>query len=482
VTTFDKYEAVIGLEVHAQLNTQSKLFCGDSAEFGAAPNTHISPITMAHPGTLPKMNKKAIELAIKLGLALNCDIEKKNYFARKNYFYPDLPKGYQISQHTTPICKNGFVSILLGEDKKEIRLNRIHLEEDAGKSIHDIDPAFSAIDLNRAGVPLLEIVTEPVLHSSEEAFAFLTELRKMLRWTDVCDGNMEEGSMRCDANVSIRIKGVKTLGTRVEVKNLNSIRNVKRAIDLEINRLIQLTENGQPIIQETRSYNALNNTTFSLRTKEDADDYRYFPDPDLTPFFITDEYLLSIQKMLPELPNSLIEKYTTQFNLSHYDASFICSDRLFVHYFEEAIANYTNYKAIVNWIMGPIKSYLNENELEMDAFPLSPTKLISLIQLVDEGKVNYTAASTKLFQQQIAFPEKSANDLAVALNLIIEGNVDLLEEWVNEVLKAMPEKVKEYQSGKKGLLGLFAGEVKRKSKGKADMKQVNEMLEKKLHT
>jgi aspartyl-tRNA(Asn)/glutamyl-tRNA(Gln) amidotransferase subunit B len=331
-------------------------------------------------------------------------------------------------------------------------------------------------------VPLLEIVTEPVMHSSEEAFAFLTELRKMLRWTNVCDGNMEEGSMRCDANVSIRIKGVKTLGTRVEVKNLNSIRNVKRAIDLEINRLIQLTENGQPIIQETRSYNALNNTTFSLRTKEDADDYRYFPDPDLTPFFITDEYLLSIQKMLPELPNSLIEKYTTQFNLSHYDASFICSDRLFVRYFEEAIANYTNYKAIVNWIMGPIKSYLNENELEMDAFPLSPTKLISLIQLVDEGKVNYTAASTKLFQQQIAFPEKSANDLAVALNLIIEGNVDLLEEWVNEVLKAMPEKVKEYQSGKKGLLGLFAGEVKRKSKGKADMKQVNEMLEKKLHT
>ena len=482
MTTFDKYEAVIGLEVHAQLNTQSKLFCGDSAVFGAAPNTHISPITMAHPGTLPKMNKKAIELAIKLGLALNCDIEKKNYFARKNYFYPDLPKGYQISQHTTPICKNGIVTIVLGEEKKEIQLNRIHLEEDAGKSIHDIDPAFSAIDLNRAGVPLLEIVTEPVMHSSEEAFAFLTELRKMLRWTDVCDGNMEEGSMRCDANVSIRIKGVKTLGTRVEVKNLNSIRNVKRAIDLEINRLIQLTENGQPIIQETRSYNALNNTTFSLRTKEDADDYRYFPDPDLTPFFITDEYLLSIQKMLPELPNSLIEKYTTQFNLSHYDASFICSDRLFVHYFEEAIANYTNYKAIVNWIMGPIKSYLNENELEMDAFPLSPTKLISLIQLVDEGKVNYTAASTKLFQQQIAFPEKSANDLAVALNLIIEGNVDLLEEWVNEVLKAMPEKVKEYQSGKKGLLGLFAGEVKRKSKGKADMKQVNEMLEKKLHT
>jgi aspartyl-tRNA(Asn)/glutamyl-tRNA(Gln) amidotransferase subunit B len=330
-------------------------------------------------------------------------------------------------------------------------------------------------------VPLLEIVTEPVLHSSEEAFAYLTELRKMLRWTNVCDGNMEEGSMRCDANVSIRIKGVKTLGTRVEVKNLNSIRNVKRAIDIEINRLIQLTENNEPIVQETRSYNALNNTTFSLRTKEDADDYRYFPDPDLTPFFITDEYLLSIQKMLPELPHSLIEKYTTQFNLSHYDASFICSDRLFVRYFEEAIANYTNYKAIVNWIMGPIKSYLNENELEMDAFPLSPTKLISLIQLVDEGKVNYTTASTKLFQHQIAFPEKSAIELATELNLIIEGNVDLLEEWVSEVLKAMPEKVKEYQSGKKGLLGLFAGEVKRKSKGKADMKQVNEMLEKKLH-
>ncbi|MGI8581756.1 MAG: Asp-tRNA(Asn)/Glu-tRNA(Gln) amidotransferase subunit GatB [Chitinophagaceae bacterium] len=269
-----KYEAVIGLEVHAQLLTKSKLFCGDSTEFGAPPNTNISPVSLAHPGTLPKMNKKVIEYAIKLGIALHCDIERNNYFARKNYFYPDLPKGYQISQHTTPICKNGFVTINVNNVEKNIRLNRIHIEEDAGKSLHDIDENYTCIDLNRAGVPLLEIVSEPDMSDADEAFAYVTGIRKLVRYLGICDGNMEEGSMRCDANISIRLKGEKKLGTRVEVKNLNSIRNVKKAIEHEITRLIELSENDEEIIQQTRSFDAETGTTFPLRTKEEANDYR----------------------------------------------------------------------------------------------------------------------------------------------------------------------------------------------------------------
>jgi len=268
------YELVIGLEVHAQLMTNSKLFCGDATAYGAAPNSQVSPVSLALPGTLPKLNEKAIALAVRLGLALDCEIEKNNYFARKNYFYPDLPKGYQISQHTAPICKNGHVIIQTATDKKSILLNRIHIEEDAGKSIHDAVAHATCIDLNRAGVPLLEIVTEPVMHSAEDAYLFLTELRKIVRWLDVCDGNMEEGSMRCDANISIRLKGEQSLGKRVEVKNLNSIRNVKKAIEIEFDRLVQLQENNQLIIQETRSFDADNQTTFSLRSKEDAEDYR----------------------------------------------------------------------------------------------------------------------------------------------------------------------------------------------------------------
>ena len=283
----DKYQVVIGLEVHAQLLTKTKLFCADSTTFGSEPNTQVSPISLAHPGTLPKMNKHAIELAVKLGLALHCEIERHNYFARKNYFYPDLPKGYQVSQHTAPICKGGYLSITTAEIQTNIQLNRIHLEEDAGKSIHDIDADYTCIDLNRAGVPLLEIVTEPCIHSAEEAFVFLTELRKIVRWLNVCDGNMEEGSMRCDANISIRLKGETILGKRVEVKNLNSIRNVKKAIEIEQERLIALTEKNEPVIQETRSFDADNNITFSLRSKEEADDYRYFPEPDLPPFSVS---------------------------------------------------------------------------------------------------------------------------------------------------------------------------------------------------
>ena len=477
----DKYEVVIGLEVHVQLQTNSKLFCGDSASFGADPNTHISPITLAHPGTLPRMNKKAIEFAIKLGLALHCEIEQKNYFARKNYFYPDLPKGYQISQHTTPICKNGFVKIKVNDEQRNIQLNRIHIEEDAGKSLHDVDENFTAIDLNRAGVPLLEIVSEPDLHSSDEAFAYITELRRLVRWLEICDGNMEEGSMRCDANISIRLKGEKKLGTRVEVKNLNSIRNVKKAIDLEVIRLIDIVESGAAIVQETRSFDADNNTTFSLRSKEDADDYRYFADPDLTPFHITDQFLQEVKDSLPPLPEALEIKYKEVFQLPAYDAQVICSDKAQVNYFEQIIKHTTNYKAAINWLMGPIKSYLNDHSIELEAFPLSPEKTASLIQLVSDGKVNFSIASTKILSALIQAPQKNPLEIVTELNLLQESNNDSVTSWVDEVINKMPDKVKEYRSGKKGLIGLFAGEVKKLSKGKADMNLVNKLLAEKLN-
>jgi len=478
----DKYEVVIGLEVHAQLQTRSKLFCGDSAAFGAAPNTHVSPVTLAHPGTLPKMNKKAIEYALKLGLALNCDIEQYNYFARKNYFYPDLPKGYQVSQHTTPICKNGFVKIRTDNGERNILLNRIHIEEDAGKSIHDADEAYTNIDLNRAGVPLLEIVSEPGMHSSDEAFAYVTALRKLVRWLDICDGNMEEGSMRCDANISIRLKGETKLGTRVEVKNLNSIRNVKRAIDVEVSRLINIVESGGTVIQETRSYDADNNSTFSLRTKEEADDYRYFPEPDLTPFNITDAYLNEIKASLPELPEALENKYITALQLSAYDAKVICDDKAQVSFFESVIAHTRNYKAAANWLLGPVKNYLNENQLPIEAFPLSGQKMAALIELVEEGKVNFSNASARIFPALVKEPEAEPLATAAALNLIQENDSTAVAGWVDEVIANMPDKVKEYRNGKKGLIGLFSGEVKKLSRGKADMQVVTKLLNEKLNT
>lgn len=472
---------VIGLEVHAQLLTHSKLFCGDAASFGGEPNTHISPITLAHPGTLPKMNKKAIEFAIKLGLALHCEIEQENYFARKHYFYPDLPKGYQVSQHTTPICKNGFVRIRTGDQERNIRLNRIHMEEDAGKSLHDVDEQYTSIDLNRAGVPLLEIVSEPDLHSSDEAFAYITELRRLVRWLDICDGNMEEGSMRCDANISIRLKGTSKLGTRVEVKNLNSIRNVKRAIDLEVNRLVDIVEGGKIVIQETRSFDADSNTSFSLRSKEEADDYRYFPDPDLTPFHISEQYLTEIKEALPALPEELEQKYISVYQLPVYDAQFICSDPALVTYFEAIVGHTKNYKAAVNWIMGPVKSYLNDHGILLSEFAITPQKIAGLLQLVEDGKVSFSIASTRIFTELATYPHKEPLQIAHDLNLLQESDSGLIASWVSEVIDNMPEKVKEYKSGKKGLIGLFAGEVKKLSKGKADMHVVNKLLSQKLN-
>lgn len=480
VIPYDKYEAVIGLEVHAQLLTKSKLFSGDSAAFGAEANTNISPIVLAYPGTLPMLNKQAVEYAVKMGLACGCTIEGINYFARKNYFYPDLPKGYQISQHTTPICKNGFVHIRTAAGERNILLNRIHLEEDAGKSLHDVDEMNTALDYNRAGVPLIEIVSEPDMHNGEEAYAYLTELRKLVRYLGICDGNMEEGSMRCDANISIRLKGETALGTKVEVKNLNSIRNVKKAIEYEIKRMIEVVEGGGKIVQQTRSFDASNDTTFAMRTKEEANDYRYFPDPDLPPFVVTEELLQSIKDAMPPLPEALVTKYREVLNLPEYDARVICDDAATIHYFESLIKETSHIKAAANWLLGPVKSYLNEQGKSMDEFLLRAPVLAKLIELVESGQVNFSIASSRIFPVLIENDSKDPLQVATELNLLQNSDAGAISVWVEEVLAKMPEKVAEYKKGKKGLIGLFMGEVKKLSKGKADPKIATQLLTEKL--
>jgi len=479
-TVNEQYEIVIGLEVHAQLLTQSKLFCGDSIAFGAAPNTHVSPITLAHPGTLPKMNRQAIGHAIKMGLACNCEIEKKNYFARKNYFYPDLPKGYQISQHTTPICKNGFVPIKTEAGEKKIRLNRIHMEEDAGKSLHDVNEYNTAVDYNRAGTPLIEIVTEPDIRSSDEAFAYVSELRKLVRYLGVCDGNMEEGSMRCDANVSVRKKGDDRLGTKVEVKNLNSIRNVKRAIDFEAQRLINMLEAGETIKQQTRSFDANNGTTFAIRDKEDAEDYRYFPDPDLTPFDLQDDFINGIKASIPALPAERVAIYCSQYNLPEYDALVITEEKEIADYFEAAIQHTTNYKAVANWLLGPVKSWMNDNARSISDFELKPAQITALVKCVDDGQLSFSTASTKLFTLLLQNPDADPAALAEQNNLIQQSDSSELEPVINAVLEQLADKVAAYKKGKKGLLALFVGEVMKRTKGKADPKKTNEIILEKL--
>lgn len=476
----DKYEAVIGLEVHAQLLTKSKLFCGDDASFGAEPNMHVSPITLAHPGTLPKLNKEAIELAVRMGLACNCEIERKNYFARKHYFYPDLPKGYQLTQHTTPICVGGFVKIKTADGEKNVQLNRIHMEEDAGKSMHDQHDLYSVVDYNRAGVPLIEIVTEPDLHSGDEAAAYFTEIRKLVRTLNVCDGNMDEGSLRCDANISIRLKGDPKLGTKVEIKNLNSIRFLKKAIDFEVMRMIEIKDKGENVIQQTRGFNPETETTFAIRTKEDADDYRYMADPDLPPFIITDDFIAGIKAALPELSEQKKQRFINQYALPEYDAALLTDDKETADYFEETAKHTGSFKQIANWLLGPVKSVMNEEGIEINKLKLTPAALSSIIQLVEEGKVSHTIAVQKLFPAMLKSNHVSAAELAQQMNLLQERNEDALQLLIDEVLSAMPDKVTEYKKGKKGLIGLFVGEVMKKSKGKADPKLLNQLVTEKL--
>lgn len=481
MTDKGKYKAVIGLEVHAQLLTESKIFSGDATQFGAPPNTQVSAITLAHPGTLPKLNKKALEYAIKMGLACQSEISRLNIFDRKNYFYPDLPKGYQITQDRTPICKGGFVSIKTkAGEERPIVLNRIHLEEDAGKSMHLENETDTVVDFNRAGVPLIEIVTEPCIDSSEEAYAFLTEVRKLVRYLEICDGNMEEGSLRCDANVSVKLVDAKELGKKVEIKNMNSIRNVQRAIDIEIERQIQLLEKGESIISETRTFNATQGTTHSMRTKEELNDYRYFPDPDLSPVEVTDQWLSIIRESMPPLPQEFYQKFISVYHLSEYDAQVLTDSKEIALYFDGVCHLTGNYKAAANWIMGPIKSYLNEVTSMVSGIPISMATLAELIALIDSGKVNFSIASQRLFPELVKNQPESVLELAQQLNLIQDNSEDSVLVFVNEVLTRHPEKVLEYKKGKTGILGMFMGEVKKLSQGKADPKVANELLIKRL--
>lgn len=477
----EKYEAVIGLEIHIQLLTNSKAYSNDINEYGAEPNSNISAITLAHPGVLPKVNEKQIQFAILMGLACECDIREKNQYARKNYFYADMPKGYQITQDETPICNNGHILIKDAEGaEKRVNLTRIHMEEDSGKSIHDQDPFHTLIDLNRAGTPLLELVTEPDIRSGEEAYNFVTEVRKLVRYLEICDGNLEEGSMRCDANISVRERGSEKFGTKVEVKNMNSMRNVQRAIEFEINRQIESVENGEEIFHETRSFDAATGTTAGMRSKEEANDYRYFPEPDLLPVYVSQEDIESVKEIMPPLPHELFNKYTQELKLSNYDAQILTDSKDVALYFEKMIAHSNNYKGCANWLMGEVKGYLNENGIHISEFPIAAERLVGMIQLIDEGKISNSIASQKVFPALLGDTSKTAQQIAEEQNLIQEDDSDALMGYIQAAIEAFPDKVEAYKSGKKGLLGLFMGEVMKRSGGKADPKKTNALLREEL--
>ncbi|OUV70232.1 MAG: glutaminyl-tRNA synthase (glutamine-hydrolyzing) subunit B [Flavobacteriales bacterium TMED123] len=476
----NEYEAVIGLEVHAQLLTKTKAYSSDENIYGATPNTKTSVISLGHPGTLPRANRKVIECAVKLGLAVGAKIRERNEYARKNYFYADLPKGYQITQDTTPICNGGSIEIKNDNgDTKQINITRIHMEEDAGKSIHDLDPFNTLVDLNRAGVPLLEIVSEPDIRSANEAYNYISEIRKLVRYLEICDGNMEEGSLRCDANISVRKKGAETFGTKVEVKNMNSTRNVKRAIEFEISRQIELLEIREEIKHETRSFNAANNSTISMRHKEQANDYRYFPEPDLQPVLVTEDYIEKVKQTLPALPKALFLKFTKEFGLSEYDANILVDEKEIALYFDNLCKLTTNYKAAANFVNGSVKSYLNESATAINDFNICPERLAELIALIDDGKISNSVATAKIFPTMLD-NELSAEDIATKNNWIQECDSSALEDFVDTAIAKYPEKVLEYKDGKKGLIGLFMGEVMKLSKGKADPKICNQLLRKKL--
>lgn len=478
---YDTYEPVIGLEVHVQLSTESKAYCGDATAYGASANTQVSPISLGHPGTLPMFNKSVMNYAVKLGIACDCTIRERNEFARKNYFYADLPKGYQITQDTTPICNGGFVRIKTADGgDKNINLTRIHMEEDSGKSVHDIDPFNTLVDLNRAGIPLLEIVSEPEIENGEEAYSYLSEIRKLVRYLDISDGNMEEGSLRCDLNISVRKKGTEKFGTKVEVKNMNSFRNVQKAIDFEIKRQIDMIESGETIFQETRTYDAAKNITIGLRTKEDAHDYRYFPEPDLVPVIVTPEYVSEVRKNMPPLPHELFTKYTKELGLSEYDAFILTDNKEFALFFEELIQQTSNYKAATNMMIGPVKSWLNDQSVAIEEFPISPASLAKVIALVDEEKISTTTANQKLFPALLENPSADAEALCEKEGWIQQGDADQLGQWVEQALAAYPDKIEEYRAGKKGLIGLFMGEVMKYSRGSADPKKASAMLREKL--
>lgn len=472
-----KYEIVIGLEVHIQLNTQSKAFCADSTAFGTAANTNVSAISLAHPGTLPFFNKKQLESAIKLGLALGSTINLTNFFDRKNYFYADLPKGFQTTQDRVPVCSGGEIELRLSTGKKRVAVHHFHMEEDAGKSIHDRDDDFSLIDLNRAGVPLLELVTEPDFQTAEEVSVFMTEMRRLVRWLGISDGNMEEGSLRCDVNISVRKPG-EPLGTRCEVKNINSMRFARKAIAFESERQIKLLEMGEKIVQQTRSFDPVSGTTAPLRDKEEAHDYRYFPEPDLPPVIIKPELIEKLKNEQPEQPWIIESRLIEVHKINPADAAVLTEELATANYFLKLLDAGILAKPAANFLINNLIPLLKNNNKPIDFFEINSIK--DFIGLIEKNEVSNSQAMQKLLPAMFENPEISPTNLATKLNLFTDKNSDGLEGLIDQILANWPDKVIEFKKGKKGLIGLFTGEIMKASKGKADPKEVSRILLEKL--
>ncbi|MBI3123685.1 MAG: Asp-tRNA(Asn)/Glu-tRNA(Gln) amidotransferase subunit GatB [Ignavibacteriales bacterium] len=473
-----KYEAVIGLEVHAQLLTDTKIFCGCSTKFGSSPNSNVCPVCLGHPGVLPVLNKKVVEYTVLMGLATDCRINEKSVFARKNYFYPDLPKGYQISQYEEPICEFGKVTIEFKDgSKKDIGVTRIHMEEDAGKSIHDLGDD-TMIDLNRTGTPLMEIVSEPDMRSAEEAVLYLNKLKQVLLYLGICDGNMEEGSLRCDANISIRLKGETKLGTKAEVKNMNSFRNVEKAIEYEIERQIDIIEDGGKIIQQTLLWNAELNQIFPMRTKEEAHDYRYFPDPDLMPVIVDEKWRNEIHSILPELPDARKERFVSQYKLPVYDAQILTSSRELADYYEQVLTETDDYKTASNWVMTDVLKIVNEQKISVKDFSVTPQNLGKLVSLISKNTISGKIAK-EVFPEMI-LSGKDPEAIVKEKNLVQISDTSELESAITKILDANPKDVQDYLGGKEKAIGFFVGQIMKETKGKANPQIVNELLKKKL--
>jgi len=472
------YEVVIGVEVHAQLRTKSKLFCGCGTMFGLTANSQTCPLCLGLPGTLPVLNQAAVEMAVRAGLALNCTIAANNLFARKNYFYPDLPKGYQISQYEAPICEHGWIEIAANEGKRRVRIRRAHLEEDAGKSVHVAGMNGSRVDLNRAGTPLLEIVTEPDLRSADEVVAYLKSLRDVLMYLEVCDGNMDEGSFRCEPNLSLRPLGQKEFGTKVELKNINSFKFVKDAIEYEIKRQTKVLNEGGKINQETRLWNLERGETAVMRSKEEAHDYRYFPDPDLVPLKLEKEWIESCRKHVTELPAARLQRFVSEFALSEYDAGVLTASKAVADYFESCVRLFNQPKTVSNWVMGELTREWNNSGTDASASPVSPERLVSLLQMVEKGTVSLKVARE-------IFPEvyssgKAPEQIVQEKGLIQVSDEGALDKIIDEVLAKNPTQVAQFKEGKQQVLGFLVGQVMKSSSGKANPGKVNELLKKKL--
>lgn len=475
-----EFEPVIGLEVHAQLKTETKIFCRCSTSFGAPPNTHTCPVCLGMPGTLPVLNKKVVEYTICMAIATHCSVERESRWARKNYFYPDLPKGYQISQYELPIAQNGFIDIEMDGVIKRIGITRIHIEEDAGKLSHDPVRPLSMIDLNRAGMPLIEIVSEPDMRSPEEAGTYLRQLRSILRYTGICDGNMEEGSFRCDANVSIRPKGTETLGTRTELKNLNSFKFVEKAIQFEIERQQVLLEEGKQVLQETRLWDFERNRTVSMRSKEEAHDYRYFIDPDLLPLIVDDDWIDAVSETIPELPDKKRDRFIKELGLPQYDAGVLTSTCELADYFEECVKEFPKPKKVSNWVMGPLLGLLNAEGKTIDQSPISAYSLAGLLKLIGEEVISGKIAKTVF--DEMAETGEAPEEIVKKKGLIQVADISDIEDVVSRVLDNNPEEVSDYKNGKVKLFGFFVGQIMKETRGKANPKIVNEMLREMLDT